>query len=468
MSIEKKKIDCVIIGGGPGGYPAAIRLAQAGKKVVLIEAKELGGTCLNCGCIPTKAYLANADVFRSISCAQQKGISVQGVQFDWTMMRSKKDALVKKLRTSLSGVLQSYGIEIIKGYASFLSAKTVSVVQNGHKTLELTAESFIIAAGSETKEIAAFPFDGKQIHSSTTILDIDDIPKSLLIVGGGVIGCEFASLFRTFGSDVYIVEALDRLLPFECTHVSKSLTRAFLDQGIHIKTALSVKSISKTKEGIRAELSDGTSIETAASLISIGRSLNTKGLALEKAGVLVEKGAIVVDEAMRTSVPHIWAVGDVTGKTMYAHAATHQGLVAAESLIGHAACMRYDAVPGVIFTHPQVGSVGLSLEAAKNKGFDATLAAYPMQALGKAQATQHEYGFAHIVVEKKTGRILGAQVVGEDAETLIAEMTMAISNELTIECISETIHAHPTYSEVWLEAAYVAMKQPLHFPKQSV
>jgi dihydrolipoamide dehydrogenase len=466
--MEKKKVDCVIIGGGPGGYPAAIRLAQGGKKVLLVEAKELGGTCLNRGCIPTKSYLSDTELYHLICNSVQKGISVENVRYDWKVMKNKKDGVVKKLRTSLTGVLKSYGIEIVKGYASFINQKSVQIRSEGIIS-EVEADFFIIASGSEPKEIGSFPFDGVFIHSSTTILDIEKVPPSLLIVGGGAIGGEFASIFRALGTEVTIVEALDRILPFECKNVSKSLTKAFQDQGIQVKTSVSVKSIKKEKGGICAEISDGTVINASCALVSIGRSLNTsKELGLDKAGVLVEKGAIVVDDRMRTNVSHIWAVGDVVGKALYAHAATHQGIVASENILGHESYMQYDAIPGVVFTNPQIGSVGLSFDAAKSKGLDVVLSSYPMQGLGKAQASQKEYGFAQVVVEQKTGRIVGAQVVGADAETLIAEMTIAIANELTIECISETIHAHPTFSEIWMETSFMAVKKPLHFPKQGM
>lgn len=467
MGIEKKKVDCVVIGGGPGGYPAAIRLAQGGKKVLLVEAKELGGVCLNCGCIPTKSYQSDAKLYHMIGHAHQKGISVKDVQFDWKAVRAKKDGVVKRLRTSLTSVIQSHGIEIMKGYASFLGPKTVQVSSEGKILAEIEADTFVIASGSEPKEVKAFPFDGALIHSSTTMLDCDHVPESLLIVGGGSIGCEFASLFRIFGAEIIIVEALDRIMPLECKNLSKALTKAFHERGITVKTGVSVKSIRKEKGSVHAEISDGTVLQTSAALISIGRVLNVPSdLGLHRAGVQVEKGAIVVDDAMRTSQPHIWAVGDVTGKALYAHVATHQGMIAADAILGHEASMRYDAIPGVVFSLPQIASVGLSYDSAKSKGLDVFLTSYPMQAIGRAQAAQEEYGFAQMVVEQKTGRIVGAQVVGGDAETLIAEMITAIANELTVECIGETIHPHPTYSEIWMECAFMAMKKPLHFMKQ--
>lgn len=464
--MDKKVVDCVVIGGGPGGYPAAIRLAQNGKKVILIEANQIGGTCLNRGCIPTKAYVSDAHVYHMVKEASQWGVMAKEVSFDWKAMKKRKDDVVQKLRSSLTGIIRSYGIEILQGYASFINPTTVQVVYQENVIAEIEAASFIVATGSECKELLAYPFDSQFIHSSTSLLDIEEVPKSLLVVGGGVIGCEFASIFAEFGTQVHIVEALDRILPMECVNVSKALSKAFKDRGIEITTGVSVQSMKKENGGIQATLASGKSYSYSCALICVGRSLNSSSIGLDKAQVAVEKGAIVVDEHMKTSSSRIWAIGDVTGKTMYAHAATHQGMIAADNILGHPTRMKYEAVPGVIFTTPEIGSVGLSLEEAKKRGFDASLGSYPLQGLGKAQAALQGSGFAQIVVENKTGRILGAQIVGSDAELLIAEMTMAIENELTIECVGETIHAHPTLSEVWMEASFMAQNRPLHFPKK--
>lgn len=464
--MEKKIVDCVVIGGGPGGYPAAIRLAEKGKKVCLVEAYEIGGTCLNRGCIPTKAYLANSSMYRCVKKASSFGIKVQDVSFDWSQMKKRKDEVVTHLRTSLTGILRSYGIDIVEGHGSFVSPTKIEVSSGGAKRVEIEAASFIIATGSEPKELPIFPYDGELIHSSTSLLDIDHVPSSLLIIGGGAIGCEFASIFSSFGTKVSMVEAMERILPLECPEVSQALTKSFKEDGIDIHTSLSVKEVIKETNGLQAILSNGNIIRASCALVCVGRKLNSEALGLDNAQVAVEKGAIIVDEHMRTSVSHIYAIGDVIGKALYAHAATHQGLVAAENILGHPECMRYDAIPGVIFTDPQIASVGYSLAKAKEMGVDAVATSYPMQGLGKAQAELETNGFAQLVLEKKTGRILGAQVVGADSETLIAEMVVAITNELTIECISDTIHAHPTFSEIWLEVSSLAQNIPIHFPKK--
>lgn len=460
--MEEKKFDVVVLGSGPGGYPAAIKLAQNGKKVAIIEAQEVGGTCLNRGCIPTKALIAKAEVLHSIRKAKDFGIQVEGVKVNFRAMQQSKDQTVSKLRSSLEGLILANNITIIRGFGKFISSRQLQVT--GKETCQVLAKEFIIATGSEAKEIPAFAFDGKLIHSSTSILDLEELPEKLAIVGGGVIGCEFASLYAELGVKIVVIEMLDRLLPLETAALSTGLAKSFSSRGIQIQTGVAVSSITKEANKVVITMANQTKIEATAALVAIGRSLNSDKLGLEVAGIAVEKGAIVVDEKMKTSVPGIYAIGDVTGRSLYAHVATHQGLVAANVILGHDVKMHYDAVPGVIFTHPEIGSCGLSIEEAKKRGLSAKVVSYPFQALGKAQAAHQTEGFAQLVVDEKTGQIYGAQVMGHEAGLLLAPITYAIANELTLECINETIHAHPTLSEVWMEASFLAQNAPLHYP----
>jgi dihydrolipoamide dehydrogenase len=464
--MEEKKFDVAILGSGPGGYPAAIRLAQKGLKVALIEANQIGGTCLNRGCIPTKALLANAEVLYNIHKAKNFGIEVGQVTVNFGVMQENKDTAIGKLRNSLQGLILANGVTILSGYASFTSKNTLKVT--GKDACTVSAKHFIIATGSEPKEISAFAFDGEKIHSSTSILALKTVPKQMAIVGGGVIGCEFASLFHELGCKVTVIEMLDRILPLECPTISSALTVSFEKRGIQIVTGSGVQSIQKTALGVVVNLQGDKKIEADCALVAVGRSLNSSAIGLDAAGVTTERGMIAVDDQMKTNVAGIYAIGDVVGKSLYAHVATHQGIVAAENILGHTAKMNYMAVPGVIFTHPEIGTCGLSLDDAKKKGYKAKRASYPFQALGKAQAAQQTEGFAQIVIDEQTGQILGAQVVGHEAGNLIATMCLAITNELTIECITETIHAHPTLAESWMESAFIAQGIPMHFPPTAV
>lgn len=462
--MEKKSFDFAVIGAGPGGYVAAICAAQAGKKVCLIEKNHLGGTCLNVGCIPTKTLLSHADVYHQVLHAAEFGISTGSVSFDFAKMKARKDRVVEQIRKSLSGLLQSNQITIINGHAEFISPQEIKVL--GDPSHLITAKNVIVATGSEPLDLAAFPCDHKKIFNSTSILAQSELPKTLAIVGGGYIGCEFASLYAELGVKVIILEALPSIIYLQGKVLADALTRAFVRKGIEIHASVRVEGIDKAGDGLQVRLQDKPSIACDAALISVGRKICSNHLGLEKAGVLTDgKGAIIVNDKMETSVPGIYAIGDVTGKSMLAHVASHQGLVAARCALGKEARMHYNAVPAVIFTHPEIATVGMTLDVAQEAGYTATVGKFPFQALGKSIAANATEGFAQIVLDQKTGQILGAQVIGHDAATLIAEMGLAIANELTVECLTETIHAHPTLAEAWLEAGLIANNTPIHFPK---
>jgi len=463
MKETPKQFDIVVIGGGPGGYPAAIRAAQNGKSVALIEAKEMGGTCLNRGCIPSKTLIASAEVLHKIQDAEEFGIVVGKVEFDYAKMVDRKDAVVNKIRKSLEGLVAANKITIFRGFGKLVSPRTVKVI--GQDNVEIHADAIIIATGSEPRDIPAFPFDYKKIHSSTSLLELRELPKKIAIIGGGVIGCEFASLYSILGVEVVIIEMMPRIIPMEAEGVSIALTKAFAKRGISIQTNIVVESIDTAGKGVKVKLAGGKTIDADIALVAVGRKLNSSDIGLDKAGVAVQENGIVsVNEKMETSVPGIYAIGDIASKWWLAHVATHQGLVAANNATGHPAHMNYNSVPSVIFTVPEIATVGMSLEHALQKGYSATLGTFPFQALGKSQAALQTDGFAQIVIDKSTGQVLGAQVVGHEASALIAEMAIVIANELTVECITETIHAHPTITEAWMEAAFIGEETPLHWP----
>jgi len=457
------KFDIVVIGAGPGGYVAAIKAAQCGKSVALIEEKDLGGTCLNVGCIPTKTLIANAEVYHAIKKAGEFGITTGDVSFDYAQMKKRKDQVIESSKRGLEGLIKSNGIEIIYGRATFTSPTTLKV--SGKSPRELLAKKVIIATGSTTLDIPAFPCDHKQILNSTSILELTKLPKSLAVIGGGYIGCEFASLFAELGVKVTILEALPSIIAMQGKQLSEALTKAFVKQGIEIKTEVFVEKIDCAASHVTVHLKGGETVEAEMALVAVGRKVCSENLGLEQAGIATDdRGMIPVNSKMETGVPNVYAIGDVTGKAMLAHVASHQGVIAAANACGQSAYMHYHAVPAVIFTHPEIATVGLTYDEAKEQGYDAKAGAFPFQALGKAKAMIATDGFAQIVMDKRTKQILGAQAMGIEASTLIGEMAVAIHNELTIECLCDTIHAHPTLSESWLEAALITNDTPIHFP----
>jgi dihydrolipoamide dehydrogenase len=461
--MKSLKFDIIVLGGGPGGYPAAIRAAQRGKKVAIVEAKKLGGTCLNVGCIPSKALIAGAEFLGRLQDSEKFGIQLSQIKMDYEKLALHKDQVVHKMRTGLEGLIASNKITVFKGRGKLVSSKEIKVI--GEEQVLLEADKIILATGSEPRNVPLFPFDYEKIHDSTSLLAATTLPKKFVIIGGGVIGCEFASLLSLLGVEVTILELLPRIISTEAEELSQFLTKAFQKKGVTVKTGVKVTKIERTKNGIDVITEDGTLYPADSCLVAVGRSLNTQDIGLEKVGVSQhENGIVVVNEKMETTVDGIYAVGDIASRWWLAHVASHQGIIAAENACGNRAHMHYDAIPSVIFTDPEIGSVGLSLEEAKKRGIKAKIAAFPFQALGKSQATLQSEGFAQIVVEENTGQILGAQVVGYEAATLIASMALAITNELTVESVAETIHAHPTISEAWGEVAMVAEGFPLSIP----
>ena len=463
---ERKKYDVAVIGSGPGGYVAAIRAAQLGKSVALIEKDLIGGCCLNVGCIPTKTLLSSAAVYHQVKRASDFGISTGPISFHYDQMKQRKDQVISKMRSSLEGLIRSNQITIFRGTAQFESVKTLKI--KGTDPLFLEAEKIIIATGSTPFDVKAFPCDHQRILNSTSILELNEAPQSLAIIGGGYIGCEFASLFIELGTKVTLIEALPSLLSAQGKQISDFMTKALKAKGVEVLTQVKVESIQNQGSSTQISLEGGKKIDAEYSLVAVGRKIYTEGLCLEKAGLQTkQRGEIETDDSMQTSVRGIYAIGDVTGKWMLAHVASHQAIVAAEHAAGLNAKMHYEAVPAVIFTSPEVATVGMSVEAAKEKGLDVRSGSFPYQALGKAQAAKETEGFTQIVSDAKTHQILGATVIGYDASNLIAEMALAIQNELTLDSVMQTIHAHPTIAESWNETAWVLKETPLHLPPKA-
>lgn len=457
---QKNHFDIVIIGGGPGGYVAAIRAAGLKKKVALIEKNELGGTCLNIGCIPSKTLIMHASFWEKIHESEKFGIKIKDASFDFSKIKHKKDEIVLKLRNSLKNLISKNKITVFQGSAQFLSPNEIKV--EGKDNLVLSSEKIIIASGSKPQEIKQFPVDKKQIFDSTSILDLETLPKSMAIIGGGYIGSEFACLYNQFGVKVTIIESKESILSGQEKTVRETIHKSFLKRGISIFTSSKVTSIEKHKN-LSIVLENGEKVEAEIVLLAVGRKCTFDDLALEKSGVLAENGAIITNEYMQTNVPGIYAIGDVNGKCMLAHVASHEGIIAAENAFGAKKRMNFETIPSVIFITPEVASVGLTSIQAEEKGYSIMSATFPLSALGQAQASLETEGFAQIIADKKTKQVLGAHIVGSKASIMIGEMALAVANELTIDCIIDTIHPHPTLSEAWLEASLIANGTPINY-----
>jgi len=460
--MEEKICDIAIIGSGPGGYTAAIRATQLGYKVILIDKLFLGGVCLNTGCIPTKAILTSADVLDRIKKAESFGLFVKDVSFDFSKIIERKDKIVTNLRNGLQSLLISNKIEIIQGKATINDKSTVTI--KGQNSYKIIAKNIVIATGSIPTTIANIEIDHKTIFNSNSILALKKLPSSIAIVGGGYIGCEFASFFARLNVKVTIVESLESILFSHGKEVSSLLSKAFLKNNIDLKTNHKLKGIKKNDSGVTLILDD-SEIKADIALIAIGRKPNIQDLGLENLKInLGGKNEIIVNEKMQTSIPNIYAVGDVIGKWMLAHAASHEALVAIDTIHGIESKMSYDAIPSIIFTKPEIASVGLTQEGAISKNIEIEIGKFPFTALGKAHALDEKDGFVKVIVDKKSKVILGAQAIGSTASVLIAEMSLAITNKLKIIQLIETIHAHPTLSESWMEAACISQNRSLNFP----
>jgi len=460
--------DVLVLGGGSGGCASAIRSTDLGKKVALIEYRKkdgIGGTCINRGCIPTKALLKSAEVYKTINEAKKFGMSVDGFSYDMKKIVKKKDSIVKNMRFGLSSfILKSRGIEIINGKASLASKNTVEVTyENGEKET-LRAENIVIATGSEPAMIPAFKIDGKQVITSDDCLCMTEVPESLLIIGAGAVGIEFGTVFSSFGSKVTLVEMVDHAAPLlKDQELSLAVEKYLAKNGVDLKLGVAIKEIIAEDGKVTSVLGNGERIETEKVLVSIGRKLNTDGLGLEAAGIeMGERGRIKVDSHMRTNVDNIYAVGDIVAGPQLSHKAQREGVVAGENICGMDTEMDLDIVPWVIFSQPEIASVGISKAEAEERGIEAIEGKLPFLANEKANTMQETTGMIKIIAEKDSHKIIGGKIFGPEASLLIAELALAVKNGNTLEDIGDTIHAHPTLSEGVMEAAKGGLGKAFH------
>lgn len=463
-----KKYDVVVLGAGPGGYVSAIRAAQLGAKTAIIEKKKVGGTCLNVGCIPTKALIKNVEILHAIDIGRKRGILTGEISLDFKKAISEKDKAVTQLTNGVSGLLLSNGIDVYQGVGIVKEPGIIGVKQESEETVIIEYKKLIIATGSMPAKPLIKGIDNCGVITSDELLSIDEVPENLIIVGGGVIGCEMASIFKAYGSNVTIVEMMSSLVDILDNDISQNMMSIIKGQGIDVKVNRSVKEIFETDSGILSmaiEDRDGN-IEIITGnnvLISTGRRPVTEGL--EILNLDTEKGFIKVNDKLETNVENVYAIGDATGKKQLAHVASEMGVCAAENAMGADKRMELDVVPSCIYTIPEVGSVGISEKEAKEKGYEIVVGKFPLIACGKAIATGEPDGMFKVIADKNTREILGAHLVGKSATELIAEVSAYMHMGATVDDITETIHAHPTISEAISEAARDVDSCCIHMPK---
>lgn len=456
-----ERFDLTVVGGGPGGYVAAIRAAQLGLRVVLVERDRLGGVCLNEGCIPTKALLASVHVLESIGRAGEYGISVGDPRVDLPAVFERKDAIVARLRGGVEKLLKKRDIVVVKGEGALLEPGVVRVREaEGERLLE--SSSVILATGSTPIVPPAFGYDGKRIITSTEALSMVDLPETLIVIGTGAVGCEFAGFYSAIGVEVVLLEMLPEILPGEDASAVRLLKRALKKRGVDIRTGVMVESLTPGDTRIRAELSEGEPIEAAVALLAMGRRPAVEEEWIVESGIEIESGAVAVNNHMETSLEGVYAIGDLVGGWLLAHVASREGIVAASCAAGRDLAMDYRAVPRCTFTHPEIASVGITEAEAAERGLDVDVGRFPFSALGKALAEGESTGFAKVIAESGSGRVVGGVVVGANASVLVHEIGIAIANDLSAEDIAAVIHAHPTLSESVMEAAEAVLGVAIH------
>jgi dihydrolipoamide dehydrogenase len=462
-----KTYDAVVIGGGVGGYPAAIRLAQLGKKTALVEKGPLGGVCLNWGCIPSKALIAAANLVDEIGRASDRGILVERPKVDVAKLREFKDGVVKKLVGGVALLEKGNGVEVLKGTARFVSPTAVEVDpgQGGEK-VRVEAQAFVLATGARPIEIPGFAF-GKDVWSAKEALELSEVPERLVCIGGGVIGMELGTVYAKLGSKVIFLEALPQILTGVDPEAVRLVQKGLRQRGVAVHVNAKAKGFERGDgKGllVRAEI-DGKeeAIPCDKILVAVGFRQGSEGLGLGEVGVkLGPKGFVEVDAQCRTSVPSIHAIGDVTGPPFLAHKATKEGEIAAEAIAGKKSARDWVALPAAIFTDPEIGTVGLSEEEARAQGYDPLVAKMSFGALGRAIAIDHTEGFVKVIGDKATKLLLGATICGPEAADLVAEPALALEMGAYLEDVALTIHAHPTLPEAFMEACKLALGEPIH------
>ncbi len=460
------KYDLMVVGSGPGGYVAAIRASQLGLKVAVVEKAELGGICLNWGCIPTKALLKSAQVFEYMSHAEDFGISVSNakVEFDKVVKRSRDVA--GGMSNGIQYLFKKNKIEVVKGFGKVLGSKKLEVTDDKGNKTTYTPDHIILATGARSRELPNLPIDGKKIIGYREAMSLAKQPKSMIVVGSGAIGVEFAYFYNAIGTDVTIVEYMPNIVPVEDVDVSKQLARSFKKQGINIMTDSSVEKVdtkgSKCKVTVKTKKGEEI-LETDVVLSAVGIQTNLEGIGLEEAGIKHEKGKVLVDEHYKTNVPGVYAIGDIVHGPALAHVASAEGIICVEQITGHnPEPLDYGNIPGCTYCSPEVASVGMTEKAAKEAGYEVKVGKFPFSASGKASAAGHKDGFVKVIFDAKYGEWLGCHMIGYNVTEMIAEAVVARKLETTGHEIIKSVHPHPTMSEAVMEAAAAAYDEVIH------
>ena len=458
-----KDFDVVIIGGGPGGYVAAVRASQLGLKTALIEKEHLGGVCLNWGCIPTKSLLQNAEVIHLLSKGKAFGLKFDNLSVDYGEAYKRSRSVATRQTKRISILMKNHQVTLYDGVGRLASAREVEIQPSGER---LAARNIIVATGAKPKPLPEYPFDGNRVINYRAGLDLRDVPSSAVIVGAGPIGMEFATLWSRYGSKVTVVETMPHVMPHEDEDISVEVERQFRRVGIEVRTGAGVEAISLEESGATVTVVQGEKREAIPAqkvLVSIGFAPNSENMGLESIGIKMTRGFVDIDERMATTVANIYAIGDVTGKVGLAHAASAQGMVAAEAIAGRPThALDYTKIPRCTYAYPEVAAVGLSEKQAKEAGYAVVTAQCPFAANGKALAMDDNYGFAKLVAEAKEKRILGVHLVGAHVTELIAGPTGMIRLGCTAEELAQTVHPHPTISEAIMEAAHALAGHAIH------
>jgi dihydrolipoamide dehydrogenase len=450
------QFDLVILGGGSGGYACALRSAQLGLSVALIEADKLGGTCLHRGCIPTKALLHSGEIADGARDANHFGVNAQFLSMDMPAVNSYKDGVIARLHKGLQGLVKSRNITFVEGHGKLISNDTVEV--NGEK---YTGKNVVLATGSYAKTLPGLEIDGKKIITSDHATKLDYVPKSVIVLGGGVIGCEFASVWKSFGAEVTIIEGLSHLVALEDESSSKQLERAFRKRGINFELGVRFQSAAINGDSVTVTLEDGKTFSADVLLVSVGRGPVSANLGYEEQGISMDRGYVLVDDKCRTNIPGIWAVGDLIPTLQLAHVGFGEGILVAEEIAGlNPRPINYDGVPRVTYSEPEVASVGLTTAVAKERGFDVVELNYDLAGNGKAQILRTAGSIK--LVSQKNGPVLGIHMVGSRVGELLAEAQLIFNWEASADDVAPLIHAHPTLSEAMGEAHMALAGKPLH------